>query len=96
MKIPPLEVIYGLGIIVSILVSRGVTGDWIPENKFSFQASAIFPSPVLTAGTLAGLLEFLSFQKPLFAYLIPIVIGSVIGVVTGRYLNVINPRSGAR
>lgn len=85
-------VVYVLGVIASLLVSRQMSGDWVPADKFSFHASAIFPSPVLTAGTLAGLSKLMSFQEPLPRYLLPIIIGTVIGAVVTRYLRVMDPK----
>lgn len=83
--------IYGLGIVTSILASKGAGGDWIPENKFSFRPSAIFPTPVLTAGTIAGLSMLISFPSSIFGYLIPIILGLFVGGVVTRYLPVMNP-----
>lgn len=84
--------VYGLGIIVSILASKGVGGDWIPENKFSFQPSAIFPSPVLTVGTIAALSQFVNFPATFFGYSVPVALGLLIGVVVTKYLAVMSPQ----
>ncbi|KXA95083.1 hypothetical protein AKJ65_02670 [candidate division MSBL1 archaeon SCGC-AAA259E19] len=89
-------VVYSLGVIASLIVSRQGSGRWIPANKFSFHTSAIFPSPVLTVGTIAGLSEFLSFQEPIFRYLLPIIIGTVIGAVITMYSRIMMSPKGIK
>lgn len=84
-------IIYLIGILSSIFASKLTGADWIPENKFSFAPSAIFPASVLTFGSLVVILEIFSFQPSPINYLIPILFGVVIGVIVTQYLDVINP-----
>jgi len=84
--------VYIIGILASIVASKMMGVDWLPSDKFSFEPSAVFPSPVITAGIIAGVSTFFTFDHIFTFYIGSAVGGTVVGVLFTRYLDLILPR----